>query len=435
VAAEQGLPAMVDAVRRRWALCLLVALPLALGVAVYARSLPAQYDAETTVAFAPRLGSQVGADVVRVVLPRYVTLLSADATVQQVASDLHVTPDALAGADVSVATDTANLDIVVRGTDPATAAAIANALARTALTASKDDELLQAQQVATALPPHSPSAPPRGLLTLAGLVAGLVAGLGCAFLAERGSPRLRDATDVTSASTLPVLGQIPFSRELKAGRTVEVSDPVVGSAARAVLARAEQAAGTRGARVVAVTSPDSGDGKTTLAVAYAATAARRGRRVVLVDADLGRAGLTDAMGFDRHVGPGLGELLEGSAPLAACLAEGPVDGVTVLTGSVRPEAVDLLTRRLPSLLEELLRGADQVVVDCPPLAEDDGQALLAQLRTVLLVVRSGAPSAALARSSALLEGLGVHALGVVLNNSRSTPAPEPYGRVPLVAEA
>jgi len=435
VAAAQGLPALVDAVRRRWALCLLVALPLAAVVGLYARSLPAQYDAETTVAFAPRLGSQVGADVVRVVLPRYVTLLSADATVRTVAGQLGVGTDALAGADVSVATDTANLDIVVRSTDPQRAADVANALARTALDASEDDELLQAQQVATALAPPGPAAPPRGLLTLAGLIAGLVAGLACAFLAERGSPRLRDDSDVASASTLPVLGQVPFSRELKTGRTVEVTDPVIGSAARAVLARAEQAAGTSGARVVAVTSPDSGDGKTTLAVAYAATAARRGRRVVVVDADLARAGLTDALGFDREIGPGLGELLDGTAALDACLVEGPVDGVTVLSGSVRPESVDLLTRRLPALVEELLRRADQVVVDCPPLAEDDGQALLAQLRTVLLVVRSGAPSATLSRSAAQLEGLGVHALGVVLNNSRSAPPLEPYGRVPLVAEA
>ena len=435
MAAEQGLPAMVEAVRRRWALGLLVAVPLALVVGLYARSLPAQYDAETTVAFAPRLGSQVGADVVRVVLPRYVTLLSADATVQRVAGELGVEPSALAGADVSVATDTANLDIVVRSTDPGTAAEVANALARAALTSSKDDELLQAQQVAPALPPQGPAAPPRGLLTLAGLVAGLVAGLATAFLAERGRPRLHDDADVASASTLPVLGQVPFSRELKAGRTVEVSDAVVGSAVRAVLARAEQAAGAKGARVLAVTSPDSGDGKTTLAVAYAATAARRGRRVVLLDADLARAGLSDTLGFDREVGPGLADLLEGTAPLEACLAEGPVDGVQVLVGSVRPESVDLLTRRLPGIVEELLRRVDQVVVDCPPLAEDDGQALLAQLRTVLLVVRSGAPSATLGRSAALLDGLGVNALGVVLNNSRSAPPLEPYGRVPLVVEA
>ena len=435
MAAEQGLPAMVEAVRRRWALCLLVALPLALVVAAYARSLPSQYDAETTVAFAPRLGSQVGADVVRVVLPRYVTLLSAEATVQRVAGELGVDAGALAGADISVATDTANLDIVVRSTDPRTAAAVANALAGAALASSEDDELLQAQQVAPALPPQAPAAPPRGLLTLAGLVAGLVAGLACAFLAERGRPRLRDDADVTSASTLPVLGQVPFSRELKAGRTVEVSDPVIGSAARAVLARAEQAAGAAGARVLAVTSPDSGDGKTTLAVAYAATAARRGRRVVLLDADLARAGLTETLGYDREIGPGLADLLDGTAGLDACLAEGPVDGVTVLTGSVRPEAVDLLTRRLPGLVEELLRRADQVVVDCPPLAEDDGQALLAQLRTVLLVVRAGAPSATLGRGAALLDGLGVDALGVVLNNSRSTPPVEPYARVPLVAQA
>ena len=435
MAAQDGLPAVVDAVRRRWALCLLVAVPLALVVGLYARSLPSQYDAQTTVAFAPRLGSQVGADVVRVVLPRYVTLLTADATIRRISAETRLDPATLTAADVSVATDTANLDILVRDTDPARAADAANALARAALAASAQDELLQGQQVAAALAPRTPSAPSRGLFTLAGLVAGLVAGLAAAVLAERGSPRLRDDADVLSVSSLPVLGHVPVSPGLRSGRTVEVTDPHIGSAVRAVLARSEQAAGPSGARVLAITSPDNGDGKTTLAAAYAALAARRGVRVVVVDADLSRAGLSDTLHVDVATSPGLTDLLDGTADLDACLAEGPVDGVRVLASAVRPQAVDQLTRRLPGLVDELLREADRVVLDCPPLSEYDGQAVLAQLPAALLVVRAGAASATLARSATLLDGLGVRALGVVLNHSRMPLGADGYGRTPLVEEA
>ena len=114
MAAEQGLPAVLDALRRRWPLAVLVALPLALGVSAYARSVPAEYDAQTTVAFAPRPGAQIGADVVRVVLPRYVALLSAPATTQRVAAETGLPRELLAAADVAVTTETANLTVVVR---------------------------------------------------------------------------------------------------------------------------------------------------------------------------------------------------------------------------------------------------------------------------------------------------------------------------------
>lgn len=436
MAAEQGLPAVLDALRRQWPLALLVALPLALGVSAYARSVPAQYDAQTTVAFAPRPGAQIGADVVRVVLPRYVALLSAPATTQRVAAEAGLPRELLAAADVSVATETANLTVVVRDTDPARAARAANALAGAALTDGADDELLSAQQVAPALPPDEPSAPPRALLQLAGLLSGLVVGLVVAVAAERGSPRVRDPQDVVAAGGLPVLGQVPTSRDLRAGRTAGVTDPAVASAVRAVVARVERAAGPGGARLLAVTSPSAGDGRTTLALTYAVTAARRGRAVVLVDADVAGPGLTQALGGLQDDEGDLCAVLHDRARLADCLVDGPVDGLRVLRTRSCPDDVDLLTCRLPGLLQELLRGADQVVVDIPPLAQDDSQALLAQLPAALLVVRAGAPSASLTESAALLEGLDVRALGVVLNHTGVLlAAGEPYGRVPLVGEA
>lgn len=437
---RQGLPALFDAVRRRWALALLVAVPLASAAGLYAGALPAQYDASTTVAFAPRLGSQVGADVVRVVLPRYVAYLTADSTVDTVASGLRTDPASLAGAvQVSVATDTANLAVAVRSQDPVAAAAAANAFAQAALVESADDDLLQGQQVAPALPPRQPAAPPRGLLQLAGLLAALLAGGGAAVLAERSRPRTRDACDVVSATGLPVLARLPTSRPLGQGGTVEVSDPQLGPAVRALVAQAERAAGPGGVTVVGVTSPSCGDGKTTLAIAYAAAVARQGRSVVLLDADLHRAGLSESLHLQGGAGPDLADLLadgdpRGGGPVEACLHEGPVDGVRVLPTGVRPGSVDLLVRRLPALLEQLRGIAEVVVVDCPPVQEDDGQAILAGLPAVLLVVSAGTPTATVEQARSLLDGLGARVLGVVLNHSVPLVA-RGYARAPLVGSA
>ena len=416
---RQGLPAILSAIRRRWALCLIVAVPLALVVAIYARTAPAQYDGQTTVAFSPRPSASIGADVMRVVLPRYVSLLKAQATVDNVARETGVDPAVVDGASVVVATDTANLLIVVRDTDPQQAAKAANALAATALLANDKDNLLQAQQVAPALPPVKPAAPPRSLLTLAGLLAGLIVGLTVAVLAERGRPRIEDEQDVRDADAPDVLGRIPTSLTLARGRSAAVTDPHIASAVRAVLARTERAARPADVPVLGVTSPPGAHGRTTTTLALAAAAARQNRSVIVLDADLTRRGLSDETWSAPAGTADLTALLTGRATLDDCLAPGPVAGVSVVRAASGPDALDLLARGRPGLLRELGERADLVIVDCPPVDDDDGQALIVHLPAVVLVVRSGTSSTALAQTAVLLQGLGPRALGVALNRTET----------------
>ena len=434
MAAQQGLPAVLEALSRRWRLAVLAALPLALGVGLYAQTLPDEYEAETVVGFTPRLGAEVGADVIRVTLPRYNAYLTAPATVRRVAGTLDADPDAVGGAvDVSVATDTANLTVVVRGEDAGDAARTANAFAREAVTYNNTDELLQAAQVATALPPDAPAGPPRRLLQLAGLLAGLVVGVGLAFLVERGRPRVREASDVVELTGLPVLGRIPASRALRGGQTLEVTDPAVGSAVRALTVQAERAAGERRVRVLAVTSPTTGDGKTTVSVGYAAAVARRGRTVILLDADIHRAGLSESLGMTG--GSGLPDLLDGTSTFDEVLRDGPVEGVKVLPSWQLPSGVDLLARRLGDVLSQALDRADLVVVDCPPVQDDDGQMVLSQTEAVLLVLRTGTPNSVVAESAQALAGLRVPVLGAVLNHASRDARPPGYPNAPLVGGA
>jgi Mrp family chromosome partitioning ATPase len=443
VTSEQGPTASLLAfVWRRWLLFFLVSLPLAIGVAAYVYTLPSQYDAETTVAFAPRKGVQVGGDVVKVVLPRYVALLTAAATTERVAAEVGAPPELLEDADVSIAIDTANLTIVVRDANPELAAAGANGLAAAAVTAAnRGDDLLKAQQVAVALPPTQPSAPPRGLLSAAGVVAALMAGFAAALLAERLQPRLRTMSDAAAATSLSVLGQIPTSKDLQKGRTTPATDVVIGSAMRSSVARAVQSSDVDPSltdamehKVIGFTAPTYGHGKSSLAMAYAAAAARRGQRVVVVDADPAGTKSTSLMASQRPgekvtparrswIAENVASVVSQKEKPDDGLIQGPVEGVLILREAVTPADGNAVAPGLDLKIKEMMRRADKVVIICPPLVNEDGLRVLAQLPAVLLIVRSGSLTADLAASAAQLDTIGARTLGAVLNRSGSGRRP------------
>lgn len=430
---DQGLAGVLAALRRNLVVLLLVAVPVLGVVTAYAETRPPVYTAETTLSFTPRLGSSVGADVVRLVLPRYVAYLAAPTTVRRVAGGTDLPAGVVGGAlDASVQTDTANLTITVKLGSPEQAADVANSFADAALVYARGDELLDAQLVAAAVPPSTPSGPPRRLLEAAGLVAALVLGVAAALARERLRPRVLSAGDLERAADAPVLGRLPTSGQLARGATVEVSDPLIGPAVRAAWLQLERAGREQPPRTLAVTSPGSGNGKTTLTTALGAAAARAGRRVVLLDADVQQAGLTFTLGPFR--GPALEAALRSAGPVDGQLHEGPVDGVRVLPGDLPADDVTALHRGLPALLGRLREASDLVLLDCPPLQDEDGRTAVATADGVVLVVAAGTPRQQVEEAVAVLRGLGLRLVGTVLNGGRAPGRVSGYRRPSIVAD-
>ncbi len=428
---EHGLAAVAAGLRRNLALLLLVSVPVFLGVAVYAESRPAVYTAETTLSFTPRLGSSVGADVIRLVLPRYVAFLAAPSTLARVTAATGVDDSTLSrSSDASIQTDTANLTVTVTLGSSRQAAQVANAFGDAALVYARADELLEAQIVARALPSDSPSGPPRRLLEIAGLLAAVLTGVAVALTRERLRPRILTPADLERAAGVPVLGRLPASSQLSRGETVEVSDPLLGPAVRAAWLQLERADLEAPLRSLAVTSPATSNGKTTLSTALGAAAARAGKRVVLLDADTQRAGLTLALGpFEP---PAMALALRGTGQLERSLHEGPVDGVRVLPTDVRPADVAEMRRMLPDLLERLREQCDLVVLDCPPLQDEDARSVVAMAQGVLLVVAVGTALQEVTDAVSVVAALQLRLVGTVLNGGRAPSRASGYQRPSLV---
>ncbi len=428
---DQGLAAVASGLRRNLAVLLLVSVPVFLGVAVYAETRPAVYTAESTLSFTPRLGSSVGADVIRLVLPRYVAYLAAPSTLGRVSTVTGVDDSVLSrSSDASIQTDTANLTVTVKLASGQRAAEVANAFADAALVYARGDDLLEGQIVARALPSDTPSGPPRRLLEIAGLLAAVLTGVAVALTRERLRPRVLTVADLERAAGVPVLGRLPASAQLGRGETVEVSDPLLGPAVRAAWLQLERADRAAPVRSLAVTSPATSNGKTTLSTALGAAAARAGRRVILLDADTQRAGLTLALGpFES---PAMAQALRGTGPVERSLHEGPVDGVRVLPTDVRPADVAEMRRLLPGLLERLREHSDLVVLDCPPLQDEDGRGVVAMAEGVLLVVAVGTARQEVADAVAVVAALQLRLVGTVLNGGRAPSRAAGYERPSLV---
>jgi len=141
---------------------------------------------------------------------------------------------------------------------------------------------------------------------------------------------------------------------------------------------------------VLITSPGAGDGKTSIALSLAYAAARLdGVRCLLIEANLPAPRLSASLRWPE--GPGLVQLLDGSAPLAEVVrrADSP-EGLCILTAGASQSGADELlhTVRWRQLCLDARAHFDLVVIDGPSWTGSDGdQALRASADGILLAAR------------------------------------------------
>ncbi|HEV7887313.1 MAG TPA: polysaccharide biosynthesis tyrosine autokinase, partial [Acidimicrobiales bacterium] len=417
---------------RRWKVATGVAAAVVIGAAVYASSLPNTYEGKAVLAFAPRAApgggtNNIGADTVRVVLPKYVAYVTSQATLRTVATRLKEDPDALVkSVDATITADSGNITIRTELPGPNRAAAAANALAAETLTFNNSDALLEGVIVAPALPSNAPSGPPRTLIELAALIVGVLLGSAVALLLERGRPRVRTWRDVGLVTGYPVVGRVPPARALKGSPVDALVDPTVGASVRTLRTNLERLSRDRPVHVVVVTSSVAGEGKTTVAGTLAITLARLDAEVLLIDGDLRRPGLTKL--FELKAQKGLNSLLRGACKFHETLQPGRVHGLKLLPTEADVEAGDLLARRFAEVLREARQQFDVIVVDAPPLlGGDDARTLAALCDGVLMVVAADTLAASVSEAASALDGLGVRVLGAVANRARDPRGFGAYG--------
>jgi polysaccharide biosynthesis transport protein len=261
----------------------------------------------------------------------------------------------------------------------------------------QDDPTMSIQTRAAA--PDAPSSPKKKLSLIAGVLAGLILGIGGAFALQVLDPRLRREDQLRALYGLPILGRIP--REPKRTDTALAPERLSpGTLESYRTLRATLAASRRGMRIdeapaVLVTSPSPSEGKSTTAINLASSLALAGNNVILIEADLRRPAIGAALGVKGE--HGTGSVLLGMTDLEDALVETKAYGryLRVLLADTSSGASGFMADQLflpaaQNLVTDAKRIADYVIVDSPPLSEViDALPLAQQVDEVLVVVRLG----------------------------------------------
>jgi len=292
-----------------------------------------------------------------------------------------------------------------------------------------------------ALRPSVPVSPRLPLNLAAGLMAGLLLGLGMAVLLSQMDRTLKTARDVENLG-MTVLGVLPSingiegqplasrARRKRRGPAkpgkgpkrdlVVHQDPMSSAAesARAIRTNLTFMGAQSSLGALVLTSPSPLEGKTTVAISLAIALAQGGKKVVLVDTDMRRPRLHRA--FDRSAERGVSSVLVGAATLTEAIQQTEVPNLSLLPcGPIPPNPSELLhTAAFVKLIGQLRERFDHILFDSPPLGAVTDSAIVApQVDGVILVMKSEKTTRDAAASvMKQLRNVGANFLGGVLND-------------------
>jgi capsular exopolysaccharide synthesis family protein len=181
----------------------------------------------------------------------------------------------------------------------------------------------------------------------------------------------------------------------------------------------------RDSTIVEITSALKGEGKTTTVVNLGYTIARDlGRRTLLIDCDFRCAGLHQYANVPARAG--LIDFLEGKALLEECLSvidEVPCSIISVGGSGVACNELSMI-QQLKTVLPQLRRNFEYIIINTPPVLSSATMGILASLADVLiLVIRAGSTPKHVAQSAFTMLGL-VNQKQVILNAVEAQSMPK-----------
>jgi non-specific protein-tyrosine kinase len=252
-----------------------------------------------------------------------------------------------------------------------------------------------------------------------GALAGLVGGIGLAFLLERLDTRLHSPEQAEQVLGSSLLGTIPNAGRSASNVFLGGSSPAQ-EAYRYLGARITALARKDGLRSILVTSEGRNEGKSTVVANLASAIAQSGQRVVAVDANLRRPSLHQMLDVPNRTG--LSNILEGELALPEADQYSGSSGVWVIpTGPARSAPAALVaSQQMHNVIQKLCEQFDLVLIDAPAILSVADAALLAPMvdGVVLVVRRDHAHKEAVRSAVKQLADVGATVLGVVFNSGQ-----------------
>jgi capsular exopolysaccharide synthesis family protein len=269
--------------------------------------------------------------------------------------------------------------------------------------------------VGNAKPSLRPVRPNKPLNIALGIIVGLAVGIGLAFFIEYLDTSVKTIDDVERALQAPVLGVIPQNVGLVLNESIESPHAEAYRVLRTniLFSRKDEKLNS-----IAVVSAGAGEGKSTTVFNLAATFAMSGQRVILVDSDLRRPTLhkilkcTNSLGLTSYLlrQNKLEEVIQTtSSPMLDFMASGklPSSSLGILSSA-----------KMRELINELKQRYDFVFFDSPPIMGVSDASILASAvdMTLQVIQYRRYPQPMNIRAKQLIEKVGGHLVGIVLNN-------------------
>ncbi|MEM9789762.1 MAG: AAA family ATPase [Planctomycetota bacterium] len=296
------------------------------------------------------------------------------------------------------------------------------ALASSLPNAVRVQRYIPPQQPKQSYPPGIPTLAAMGMFGCVGVIGGLL------YLREMVDPRFTSPADLGLVPDAELLAALPHAGEDPSGDAdiacVVQRQPngLIAESFRQLrtdlLARVDR----RGYRTVLLAGTAPGSGTTTVVQNLALSLASNARRVLIVDANLRRPRLPDALGLPET--PGLADYLADTAgvdEIVHAMSDLPLSVLPCGTDPQRLTAESFESRRCRELLTRLESEFDLVLIDCPPvLLASEAKILAKHVDAAVIVTRANRDKRGMtARAIRRVSGQRADLLGVVLNGVRS----------------
>jgi len=208
------------------------------------------------------------------------------------------------------------------------------------------------------------------------------------FLKDLLDNKVRDREDITSKSSIPVIGIVGHSKYADKMPLIDAKNSAFAESLRTIRTNIQYFLRDPKDKVIMVTSSVSGEGKTFIAANLSAIFAMNNKRVLLVGCDLRRPSLHTVFEVDNK--SGLSSVLIGDKTLEECTFETSIENLFLLpAGPIPPNPAELIeTKEMIVFFKENVSQYDYVIFDTPPIAlVSDSLVLSKYADTTLYVIR------------------------------------------------
>ena len=220
------------------------------------------------------------------------------------------------------------------------------------------------------------------------LLIGFVIGLVIVLIRVLFFTTLQTLEELKEASHFPILGELPFIKNLKPTGVIVDEEPKsrATEAFRTLRTNLQYLNTSKNSKVILISSNSPGEGKTFVSINLSSILAKAGKKVLLLELDLHKPRVQKALEMDPDVG--ISTIIIGQSEITNSIKNTSIENLSVLlSGPMPPNPSEMiLSDQLKEIINYGKANYDYVVIDTPPAGLISDSIYLMQYTDVSLFV-------------------------------------------------